>query len=212
MEQSIFVKTFRWAVFGMAAGYLIYSCLGATWNPGGPFRYLTIWALTLSTFVAARVLMISYGLSSRRFDALVSATAVVNAMVVFLYWRLFFADPNSVTRDGTLDSLWRELYSHGLGPLLMWIDATFINRVFRKLPSAFLWLVGIIAAYVAWAELFVQRFNVEPVGSVTTGLPYPFLNNLEFGERAVFYGSNFVFALIVLLVFASIAWLVRRFL
>lgn len=194
----------------MATSYLVYSCVVSSWDPGGPFRYLTIWALTLSAFVAARVLLISYNMSDRRFDPLVSATAVINAMVVFLYWRLYFADPTSVTDNGQLSALWREIYSHALGPFLMWVDATFINRVFRRIPTTIMWLIGLIAAYVIWAETFVQKFNDEPVGKITSGLPYPFLNNLELTERAVFYGSNFAFALIVLFVFALFAWLVRR--
>ena len=48
------------------------------------------------------------------------------------------------------------------------------------------------------------------MGSVTSGLPYPFLNNLELFERAVFYGSNFVIAAVLLLVYAGIAWGFRR--
>lgn len=210
MEQTAPIRLYRWIVFLAAAGYLANSVLTSSWDPGGPFRYLTIWALVLSLFVAARVLMISYNRSNRRFDALVSATAVVNAMVVFLYWRLYFADPTSVTNDGELGAFWLEIYMHGLGPLLMWIDAIFINRVFRRIWSGALVLIGIVLAYVAWAELFVQRFNDSPVGSVTTGLPYPFLNNLEFAGRSVFYGTNVVVALILLFAFGAVAWVVRR--
>ncbi len=210
MEQTAPIRLYRWIVFLAAAGYLANSVLTSNWDPGGPFRYLTIWALVLSLFVAARVLMISYNRSNRRFDALVSATAVVNAMVVFLYWRLYFADPTSVTNDGELGAFWLEIYMHGLGPLLMWIDAIFINRVFRRIWSGALVLIGIVLAYVACAELFVQRFNDSPVGSVTTGLPYPFLNNLEFAGRSVFYGTNVVVALILLFAFGAVAWVVRR--
>ncbi len=210
MEHTAPIKTFRWAVFLAAAGFFTHSVLTSSWDFGGPFRYLTIWALTLSLFVAGRVLMISYGKSDQRFDALVSATAVVNAMVVFLYWRLYFADPMSVTPNGQLGDPVREFYMHGFGPLLMWIDAVFINRVFRRLWSGAIWLVGIVAAYVVWTETLVQRFNAEPLGAVTSGLPYRFLNNLELADRAGFYGTNIAVALVLLLAFAAIARVVRR--
>ncbi len=203
-------KFFRWIVFLLAAGYLTHSILVAHWDFGGPFRYLTIWALALSAFVAAQNLRVSYRLSANSLDPLVSATAVVNAMVVFLYWRLYFADPMSVTRNGQLGDPWREFYMHGIGPLLMWIDAVFINRVFRRLLGAALWLVGIVAAYVLWTETLVQRFNAAPEGTVTSGLPYRFLNNLELADRAVFYATNIGVALILLLAFGAVAWLVRR--
>ena len=211
MEQSLPIRLFRWIVFLLAAGYLIHNCLVSSWNFGGPFRYLTIWALVLSLFVALRVLLISYDITDRRGDPWVSATAVVNAMVVFLYWRLYFADPTSVTRDGELASWWLEGYLHAGGPLLMWIDAVFINRVFRKIGSAAVVLVGIVLVYIAWIELFVKRFNDSPVGKVTTGLPYPFLNNLDFSGRAIFYTTNVVVAMVVLGIFFALSLIVRRF-
>ena len=37
-----------------------------------------------------------------------------------------------------------------------------------------------------------------------------FLNNLAFADRAVFYGSNFAVAVVILLIYAGIAWLIRR--
>ena len=150
------------------------------------------------------------GRSTRRWDGFVGMTAVINAMVVFLYWRLFFADPTSVTSDGELGQFYLEMYLHGLGPALQIIDAIFVHRSYRKLLPAMAWLFGVIAAYVAWAELVVGPMNASPIGSVTTGLPYPFLNNLEPSGRAVFYGSNFAIGLVLLLVFASAAWLIRR--
>ena len=63
------------------------------------------------------------GRSTKRWDGFVSMTAVVNAMVVYLYWSLFFNDPASVTTNGKMGEPYLELYLHGLGPLLQWIDA-----------------------------------------------------------------------------------------
>ena len=137
-------------------------------------------------------------------------TAVLNAMVVYLYWRLFLNDPASVTRNGEMGELYLELYLHGLGPLLQWIDAIFVHRAFRRLGAAIAWLFGLISVYIVWVELAVQALNATPRGTVTNGLPYPFLNSLLPADRAVFYASNFAAGLILLGVFAGAAWAVRR--
>jgi hypothetical protein len=204
-------RIFRWIVFLLAAFYCLRTLFFADFtNFGGPFRFLTIWALFFSFFAASRMMAIEEGRSTRRWDGFVCMTAVINAMVVFLYWRLFFADPTSVTSDGELGQFYLEMYLHGLGPALQIIDTLFVHRSYRKLFAPLVWLFGVIAAYVAWAELMVGPFNTTPVGSVTTGLPYPFLNNLEPSGRAVFYGSNFAIGVVLMLVFAGIAWLIRR--
>lgn len=206
------VVIFRWTVFLLAAGYCLRTLILGDWGHfGGPFRFLTIWALFASYFCASRMMALVEGRSTRRWDGFVSMTAVVNAMVVFLYWKLYLADPASVTSDGQMGEFYLELYLHGLGPLLQWIDAIFINRAFRRLGAAALWLCGIIATYVVWAEMVVQPLNATPRGTVTSGLPYPFLNSLLPADRAMFYASNFAAGLVLLLVFAAIALCVRRF-
>ena len=73
-----------------------------------------------------------------------------------------------------------------------------------------MWLFGVIAAYVLWAELVLQPMNDTPMGSVTSGLPYPFLNDLELVGRSVFYGSNFAISIVLLVGFVGLAWMIRR--
>ena len=196
------VLCYRWIVFLLAAGYCLYQMLFGAWSgPGGPFRYLTIWALFLSFYAASRMLALSEGRITRRHEVTATCAAVLNVMVVFLYWRLYLTDPALVNNGGPI--VWRqEYYLHGLGPALQIIDALFIGAVFRRVWRAVLPLMGIIAAYVLWAEFFVQRFNNRPMGSVTSGLPYPFLNNMELSERAMFYAVNAGTALGLLVVFA----------
>ena len=82
--------------------------------------------------------------------------------------------------------------------------------MFRRVWRGVVPLLIIISAYVAWAELFVQRFNTKPEGSVTSGLPYPFLNSMEWGERLNFYLFNGAIALVLLVVFGVIGALVYR--
>jgi hypothetical protein len=204
-------RIFRWIVFLLTAFYCLRTLFFGDFSGfAGPFRYLTIWALFCSFFAASRMMALEEGRSTRRWDGFVCMTAVINAMVVFLYWRLYFADPSSVTRNGELGQLYLEMYMHGLGPALQIIDTLFVHRSYRKLTAPIAWFFGVIGAYVAWAELVVGPMNDSPVGTVTSGLPYRFLNNLELPDRAIFYGSNFAIGLVLLLVFAGIAWLIRR--
>ena len=202
---------FRWAAFLLAAGYCIRTMIFGGWDTfGGPFRFLTIWALFASFFAFSRMMAIEEGRSENRWDGFVCMTAVINTMVVILYWRLYFADPFSVTQDGQLASWHLEIYLHLLGPLLQVIDTIFVHRSYRRLGSAFAWLFGVIAVYLTWGEMFLQRWNTTPSGSITSGLPYPFLNDLEFTGRASVYSTYFAAALLIMLFYASIAWAVRR--
>lgn len=204
---------FRWIVFLLAAGYCLRTLIFSDWQPfAGPFRFLTIWALFMSFFAASRMMALMEGRSTRRWDGFVSATAVINAMVCYLYWSLFLNDPASVTRNGQLSELYLELYLHALGPLLQFIDATFIHRSFRRLGAALLWLFAVISSFIVWMEFVLQPLNDTPRGTVTSGLSYPFLNSLLPEDRLMFYFGNFAAALVLLLAFAALAWAVRRFL
>ena len=207
------VIVYRAVVLALAVGYCIETLWYADYTQfAGPFRFLTIWALFLSTFAASRMLAFSLGRTRRRLDGFVGAVAVINAMVVYLYWKLYFADPTSVTANGELGAWWREYYKHGMGPVLQWIDVLFIHKSVRRPAISAGWLMGIIALYVSWVELVIAPLATEPVGSVLDGLPYRFLNNLELPARAEFYVMNFVMALVLLLVFWTAAWAIRRFL
>lgn len=196
------VMAYRWVTFLLAGGYCLYQMMSADYaNPGGPFRFLTIWALFLSFYSASRMLSLSERRPTRSHHRTAMVAAVLNVMVVLLYWRLFFTDPALVNGNG--DIPWhQQYYLHLLGPALQIFDAVFIARVFRRPVRAVPPLVGLVLAYVIWAEGFVGPQNTAPVGSVTSGLPYPFLNSLELLERLAFYGTNIVVAVAVLFGFA----------
>ncbi len=205
------VLIYRWVVFLLAAGFTLRQLVFAAdySDPGGPFRFLTIWALLFSFFSASRMLAITERRSEREWPNLVAVTAVLNALVVILYWRLWLQDPALVNADGPLP-WWLDYYLHGLGPLLQWIDALFIYGAFQRPARAAIPLVGLTLAYIVWIEGFVQRANAAPVGQITDGLPYPFLNNLTPPERAEFYVTTAVSGLMLLAGFAALAWLIRR--
>jgi hypothetical protein len=205
------VVIYRWIVFLLAAGYCLRMLIFGGFDKfGGPFVYLTVWALFLSFFAASRMMALTEGRSEKRWDGFVCMVAVINTMVVILFWRLYFGDPASVTPDGQLGPWHLELYMHLFGPALQVIDTLFIHRSYRRLGPAFGWLMGVIVTYLAWAELLVRPFNDRPAGSVTSGLPYPFLNNLELADRLVFYAVNIATGIVLLLFFAGVAWIIRR--
>lgn len=205
------VLIYRWIVFLLAVGYVIRQLIFTAdySEPGGAFRYLTHWALILSCFSASRMLAVTVGRSERDWTILVWVTAVANALVVFLYWRLYFQDPILVN-NGEAPVWYAEYYIHLLGPILQWIDALFIFRGFRKVPGILAGMAALIMGYVAWIELFVSPMNDTPVGKVTSGLPYPFLNNMEFAERVGFYGSTAAMALMFFALFWAASWGLNR--
>jgi hypothetical protein len=204
------VMLYRWLVFLLAAGYCLYQMVYGSWSgPGGPFRYLTIWALFLSFYSASRMLALSEHRITRPHQVTATCASVLNVMVVYLYWQLYFTDPALVNNGGPI--VWhQEYYLHGLGPALQIVDALFFGRVYRRVWRAIVPLLAIIGAYVLWAELFVQRFNSRPEGSVTSGLPYPFLNGMEFSERATFYAANAGTAMALLVVFGIVGAVLYR--
>lgn len=209
-QQTPAIRVFRWIVFALAAFYVLRQFVfSADYSePGGPFRYLTHWALLMSFATASRMLAVTEGRSERDWGMLVGVTAVSNALVVFLYWRLFLEDP-ALVNNGT-PIWWVEYYIHLAGPLLQWIDALFIFGAFRHVWSALAGLAVIVASYIGWMELFVGPFNARPIGSVTSGLPYPFLNNMEPAARAGFYGSTAGSVVLFLLVFWGASVLARK--
>ena len=114
--QSHYVFFIRWCIYGLAGGFCIYEIFLGSWNGfGGPFRYLTIWALFLSFYSSNRMLALSRSRTIRSHQITAICASVLNVMVVYLYWKLYFTDPSLVNSDGP--SVWyREYYLHGLGP------------------------------------------------------------------------------------------------
>ena len=165
--------------------------------PGGPFRYLTNWALLFSFFAASRLLAFSEHRSKDTWPNMIAVAAIANLVMVYLYWSLRLRDPGLID-TGLRHPAWADCYLHLVGPALLWFDVIFIRRGFEVFRSSAFWLAVTICAYLVWIELFVARFNSSPRGSVTSGLPYPFLNDLTTDERLVFYGSRGAGAFLVL--------------
>ena len=183
---------FRGVCFTSATLYWFYQFYVANYNGFGiQFRYLTIWGLTGNMIVTGLLFRQTLAKQNEKYFAVVSATCVLNALVMFLYWRLYFIDPKLVNYSGSI--VWfQEYYLHLLGPLFLFVDSMMINRSFRQFKIGIILALLISFSYVAWTEIVTGPFNNTPVGSKATGLPYPFLNDMVLADRLVFYAISIV--------------------
>jgi hypothetical protein len=127
-----------------------------------------------------------------------------------MYWKLWFIDPALVNSGGPI--VWyQEYYLHALGPFLMATDAFFILGVFRQIARTLGVIMAIFLGYIRWVEILVRPFNSSPMGQVTSGLPYPFLNDMAIDNRLVFYATTIGTALVFMLIGWGFSWVLRRF-
>jgi len=206
--SSSSVKTYRWLVFLLALGYSLYLFVVTDHSAfGWQFRFLTVWALTANLLVAGQMLRLSLGKTKNDWNSFVSMGIVLNVVVVVNYWKLFLTDPTALNSDGDGLIWYMEYYLHLIGPILMVFDAFVFVGAFRNVRRVCLYAVILCLAYPVWAEFVVAPMNFLPRGSVTNGLPYPFLNNMQIPQRLTFYStimaSNFVFI--------GIGWGIARF-
>ena len=194
------ILSYRALVFILALSYWLYQFDGIFTDPfGWQFRYLTIWSLTTSLFVAGQLLSFSCGFSDKSWNTLTSVATVISMVVVIQYWRLYFIDPLLV---GSGEIPWhQQYYLHLAGPALLWIDAFFILGAFQKLKKILFFIAVFSVSYPTWMELILRPINSIPIGTVTNGLPYPFLNDMLIIDRIVFYTVSII--LNFLLIFAG---------
>ncbi len=204
------VTTYRWIVFLLALGYFILEFFTTGKSDfGAQFRYLTIWGLTANLIVAGLMLRYSLGYSTRTCNAFVSASVVLGAIVVFMYWKLYFTDPKLVNGN-SVTPWYQEYYLHLGSQALMMFDAFFILGAFQRIWATFVTMLIIFLGYIAWIELLVRPLNSFPEGSATSGLPYPFLNDMATGPRMVFYATTIGTAIILMLLGWGLARLIAR--
>jgi hypothetical protein len=199
--------------FMLALGYWIYQFFITSPDAFGmQFRFLTHWGLSLAMvmhFLNWRSR--KQGIPDQRF-ALMAMVAVLNILVVFLYWRLFFIDPALINGDKI--PIWhQEYYLHLLGPAILIIDAIWLYRAFHAFSRGAIATTLLCLVYILWIELLVEPLNSEPIGTVSAGLPYPFLNDMVMAERLNFYavttGTALGFYVICWIVSMVSGWIAR---
>ena len=197
---------FAQIAFFLALGYWIYQFFRADLSLFGiHFRLMTYWGLSLAVAVHFLHWRGRRSGAPSRHHGFTTMAVVVNLLVVFLYWRLYFIDPKLVNGDGI--PVWhQEYYLHLVGPCLLVIDGVWLARAFRQIWRGVATTIGICIIYTIWVEGAVRPLNTSPQGSVTTGLPYPFLNDMALDERLVFYAQTMLTALM----FYGICWLVGQ--
>lgn len=197
------VKTYRWAVLVVTLYYFLYRFFQTDLSVfGWQFRFLTIWALTASLVSAWNMVRLSMGWSDNRHETWASVTLVMNATVVLMYWKIYLQDPALFYGDGSAPIWHQEYFLHALGPALQAIDALLILGVFTRIRSIILPVLAVPLAYVSWIEFALRPLNETPSGSVTSGLPYLFLNDMEVDGRIQFY----ITTVITMVVLALICW------
>ena len=175
---------------------------------GWQFRFLTNWGLTLSLAHAVLAWRAARDPSAAPPETLAIVAALVNGMVVYLYWSIRLSGGG--LGEGEIWSV-NNLYLHAVGPGLQIVDAVFVMRVFARPIRAVPAFAGVVLLYILWIELAVAPLNAAPAGSATSGLPYPFLNDLHRGERATFYGQAATGGLLLMLVFHIVTRVLAQF-
>ncbi len=211
-QTSPTLRYVRWIIFGLTFTVFVYKMLTTDWGFfGGPFRFLTIWGLAASTLAAWFMLRLSMGWSTSRHEVFASVTTVLNLTVLLMYWKIYFEDPALFYGvDGSPAPWYDEYFLHGLGPAMQITDALFLLGAFTRIKRVAVWVTALPIAYLCWIELIVAPLNTSPVGSVTQGLPYLFLNNLDVSARAMFYLSTTITMLVLMLIAWGVAAAVRR--
>lgn len=161
---------------------------------GWQYRFLTIWGLNLATIAHGMLARWRFMNKPIRFKSLISAIAILNCMVIFLYWRLYFIDPGLVN-DGTPPVFIREYYLHLIGPLAMTLEALTFDNYFKYFWQGIGLTILICMIYVAWLELIIEPYSI---------LPYPFLRTMPFDERGMFYFQTIITAVVFFVCLAVI--------
>ena len=193
-----YILYYRFICLILALGYWLYQFTIANYdNFGIQFRYLTIWGLSATLASTTLLFINSLKGSEEQFFAFVSGTAVLNSMVVFYLETIYFIDPSLVNYSGSI-TWFQEYYLHLIGPILIIVDSLLINNSFRQFWRGILTALSICIIYILWSELITGPLNSTPNGKITTGLPYPFLNEMLFKERIYFLFNYYIHRLIIL--------------
>ena len=171
---------------------------------GKQFKFFTLWSFIANFLVFSILFLSMIGIRIKIPDSLVATSTLMGIFTIILYWGLFFIDPNLVNYTDQRLNLFREFYLHLIGPLLLVVEGFLFTRAFKNFFNITLCAAAINFGYFSWIELVVARFNEFPKGTITNGLPYPFMNDMGISERLIFSASCFIFGIFFIWLFTKI--------
>ena len=171
---------------------------------GKQFKFFTLWSFVANFSVCLILFLRMFQFRLRINDSIVAIATMMGIFTVILYWGLFFIDPSLVNYTDQRLNFLREYYLHLIGPLLLSIEGFFYSRAFKKFLNIAKYAALINFGYFAWIEFIIAPLNKFPVGKITKGLPYPFMNDMNSIERLIFATSCFIFGLLFIWLFTRI--------
>ena len=201
----LFTSIFFADIFFLSGSYIFLDA-----GFGKQFKFFTLWSFLANFFVFSILFLRMIGFRIKIPDPLVAISTMMGIFTIILYWGLFFIDPNLVNYTDQCNytvqrlNLFREYYLHLIGPLLLILEGFLFTRAFKNFLNITLCAAVINFGYFSWIELVVARFNECPKGTITNGLPYPFMNEMVISERLIFMTSCFIFGILFIWLFTKI--------
>ena len=197
MLHKNFVYRYRQIVFVISSVFWVTLLVDLDWSYfGSDFRFFTYWSLVGCWISSYWALRLSTQKTQNDHHIGISIISIATLIMLFLYWNLYIIDPAMLYTDGV--GSWGSKYiKHVTIPALQLIDAIFFLKVFRSLKSTIYGTITTITVYILWIELCIQPLNDKPAGSITSGLPYAFLNDMILIERLTYYGKIYLLTIIL---------------
>ena len=193
--MSPFIRNYRYLIFFITLAYwldLYYL------NGFSILRYLTNWALTLSVICAGLLSLESAIEKPLRINSFIIAAFCTNVVVMVLYWKLYFKNPDLLYAGSTRMPWYRDDFVHLFCPLAQMFDAIVFKQAFsNKVFKGGLYFLIIATLYTLLSEFVFT-------------LPYPFLWDLDLGQRIYFYTSANVTGILSLLVGLGLSVLFKK--
>ncbi|MDG2347884.1 MAG: hypothetical protein P8L77_00255 [Gammaproteobacteria bacterium] len=193
--MSPFIRNYRYIVFAFAMSYWLnlYIMYGFQF-----LHYLTNWGLTLSVVCAGLLAFESAFQKQLRINSLVIATFCLNAVVMILYWKLYFKDPDLLYAGRTPMPWYRDDYVHLLCPLTQMFDALVFKQAFsNRLFKGVVYYLCLSFAYSICSEFLFA-------------LPYPFMWDLDLGQRVAFYAQGQVTGVFAFLIGVALSFIFKK--
>tara|TARA_B100001287_G_scaffold250617_1_gene231264 strand:+ start:193 stop:843 length:651 start_codon:yes stop_codon:yes gene_type:complete len=198
-------RNFRILAFGLTLYFFVtnivignYVLNAGTW--GGGLKFLTNWNLLLNFIIAGCALQNERNSKFNSYYFLLPGSMVLNALVFLLYWIIkLLGGFGSAPGGWTMIHVLKDYYMHFGTSVFLFAEVMLFSKAFTNLKKELPVFGGIFIAYIIWIEFFLQLRNNTPCGTVSCGFPYPFLNDLDYIGRLIFYG--------IVLIMGVVSWI-----